>query len=87
MTPQKIKVNLPDKPISINLPKTFADQLDTYAVVIGNQCNLYGLRAKINLRAILKALAYRNGTDTVSQREFDEFMELTDFMNYRFKEV
>jgi hypothetical protein len=87
LTPQQIKVNLPDKPISINLPKAFADQLDTYAVMIGSQCNLYGLRAKINLRAILKALAYRNGTDTVSQAEFNEFMELADFMNYKYKEV
>lgn len=87
LTPQQIKINLPDKPVCINLPKEIADKLDTYAVMIGHQCDLYGLRAKLNLRALLKALAYRNGKDTVSDAEFQEFMELADFMNYKYKEV
>jgi hypothetical protein len=86
-TPQQIKVNLPDHTVNIELPSSIADKLDTYAVMIGHQCDLYGLRAKVNLRAILKALAYRNGRDTVTDFEFQEFMELADFMNYKYKEV
>jgi hypothetical protein len=83
----QIKVNLPEKPICINLPKEIADKLDPLAMAIGKQCSLYGLRAKVNLRALLKTLAYRNGRDTVTDQEYQEFLELADFMNFQFKQV
>jgi hypothetical protein len=51
---------------------------------IGEQFKLYGIRAKINFRSLLKALAYRNGKKTVSDVEFKEFLELADYMNLDF---
>jgi hypothetical protein len=84
---KQIKLNLPDKPVTINLPKGIADKLDPLAMAIGKQCSLYGLRAKVNLRALLKTLAYRNGIDTVTDQEYQEFLELADFMNQQFKQV
>ena len=56
-------------------------------MMIGKECSLYGLRAKINLRALLKALAYRNGRDIVTDQEYQEFLELADFMNFQYKQV
>jgi hypothetical protein len=84
---KQIKLNLPDKPVSINLPKGIADKLDPLAMAIGRQCSLYGLRAKVNLRALLKTIAYRNGRDTVTDQDYQEFLELADFMNFLFKQV
>jgi hypothetical protein len=51
---------------------------------IGEQFKLYGIRAKINFRSLLKALAYRNGEKAVSDVEFKEFLELADYMNLDF---
>ena len=48
---------------------------------IGEQFKLYGLRAKINLRCLLKCLAYRNNRKTVTDEDLKEFLELADFMN------
>ncbi|MEM5867748.1 MAG: hypothetical protein QXG39_07500 [Candidatus Aenigmatarchaeota archaeon] len=81
---ESIKLNLPEKEVDIELPKEIADKLNPIAVKIGEQFDLYGIRAKINFRSLLKALAYRNQRNVVSEAEFKEFLELTDFMNFRF---
>ncbi|MEM3673428.1 MAG: hypothetical protein QW468_04305 [Candidatus Bathyarchaeia archaeon] len=81
---ESIKLSLPEKEVDIELPKEIADKLNPIAVKIGEQFDLYGIRAKINLRSLLKALAYRNEKEAVSEAEFKEFLELTDFMNFRF---
>lgn len=51
---------------------------------IGEQFQLYGIRAKINFRCLLKCLAYRNGRETVGEGVFKEFLELADFMNFEY---
>jgi hypothetical protein len=79
-----VKLQLPKKEIDIELSKEIADKLDSYAMKIGEQFKLYGIRAKINFRSLLKALAYRNGKKTVSDVEFKEFLELADYMNLDF---
>jgi Mg-chelatase subunit ChlI len=66
------------------LSKEIADALNPFAMRIGKQFELYGIRAKINFRSLLKALAYRNGKKAVTDAEFKEFLELADYMNFDF---
>jgi hypothetical protein len=81
------KIELPDKEIDIDLPKGIADRLNPIAMKIGEQFQLYGIRAKINFRCLLKCLAYRNKKGTVGEGEFEEFLELVDFMNSKYNPI
>jgi len=54
---------------------------------IGEQFRLYGLRAKINFRSLLKCLAYRNGRKAVIEAEFQEFLQLADYMNFDYNPI
>lgn len=83
----KAKVKLPEKEVDIELPQEIAEKLNPIAMKIGEQFKLYGIRAKINLRALIKALAYRNGKTTVTDEEFKELLELTDYMNFEFNPI
>ena len=66
------------------LPKEIADRLNPIAIKIGEHFRLYGFRAKINFRCLLKCLAYRNDGDIVTDAEFNEFLELAGFMNFNY---
>jgi len=79
-----VKLKMPKRLLKIELPKEIADKIDPIATRIGEQFRLYGLRAKINFRSLLKALAYRNGKKTVTEEEFKEFLELASYMNSDF---
>lgn len=79
---KKLKLKLPRKQVNIFLPREIADNLDPTAKQIGEQFRLYGLRAKINFRSLLKSLAVRNGKKTVADFEFQEFLELSRYMNF-----
>jgi hypothetical protein len=82
---QKSKFKPPSKEVNVELPKEIADKLDPIATRIGEQFSLYGIRAKINFRCLLKCLAYRNGKKkTVTEAEFKEFLLLADFMNFNY---
>ena len=63
------------------------DKLDSVAMKIWEQFRLYGFRAKINFRNLLKCLAVRNSRDTVSEAEFTEFLELADYMNFKYNPI
>lgn len=78
------KIKLPKRQVNIHLPDEIADKLNPIAMKIGEQCELYGIRAKINLRTLLKCLAHRNKSSEVTDREFQEFLELADYMNFKF---
>lgn len=78
---EKVECPLPEEEVDIGLPREVADKLNPIAMRIGEQFKLYGLRAKINFRCLLKCLAYRNKARTVTDLEFKEFLELADFMN------
>jgi len=84
---KRCKVKLPRRSVDINLPKEIADRLDPYARDIGRVYDLYGFRAKINFRSLLKCLAYRNGRRVVTDADFEEFLELVDFMNFDFRPI
>lgn len=78
------KIKLPKRQTDVKLPKEIADKLNPIAMKIGEQFRLYGLRAKINFRSLLKCLAYRNGRKAVTEVEFEEFLGLADFMNFKY---
>jgi len=80
----QVKLNIPDQPVDIHLPKQLADKIDPIATQIGRELSLYGFRAKINFRCLLKTLAYRNKRHEVTDQEFSEFLELANFMNFKF---
>jgi hypothetical protein len=80
----KSKCKLPQKQVNIDLPENIADKLDPLAMKVGEQFNLYGIRAKISFRCLLKCLAYRNNQTAVSETEFKEFVQLAEFMNFKF---
>ena len=84
LKPRDAKTKLPKRQVDIKLPKEIADRLNPIAMKIGEQFRLYGLRAKINFRCLLKCLAYRSGRKAVTEEEFHEFLELADFMNFDF---
>ena len=74
--------------LKLNYPKKeIADKLNPIAMKIGEQFKLYGIRAKVNLRSLLKALALRNGKFVVSENEFRELLELADYMNFDFNPI
>ena len=81
----KVVFELPEKEFDVELPQEVADQLDPIAMKIGEQFKLYGIRAKVNFRCLLKCLAYRNGKKKVTEDEFNELLELADFMNFKYR--
>lgn len=78
------KLKLPKKQVNVTLSKEIADKINPIATRIGDQFRLYGLRAKINFRNLLKCIATRNQRRTVTEADFQEFLELADFMNFDF---
>ena len=78
---------LAKRQVYIELLPELADKIDPIAMKIGEQFRLYGLRAKINFRSLLKCLAYRNGRKTVSEEEFREFLELANYMNSNYNPI
>lgn len=82
-----IDIELPEEQVDVFLPQEIADKLDAIAMKIGEQFRLYGFRAKINFRNLLKCLAYRNGRTVVTEAEFQEFLELADYMNFDFNPI
>lgn len=81
-------LNLPKTQVTIDLPHDIANQLNPIAMKIGEQFRLYGFRAKINFRCLLKCLAYRNGKrHTVTDTDFQLLLKLADFMNFDYNSI
>lgn len=87
LTLRRQHIEFPEEPTTIVLSKALADKLDPIAVRIGKQYDLHGIRAKINFRCLLKCLALRNGRTTVTEAEFQAFLELADFMNFKYNPI
>jgi len=82
------KIVLPKKrQVNVELQKELADKLNPIAMKIGEQFRLYGFRAKINFRSLLKCLAYRNQRKVVADADFQEFLKLADYMNFDFNPI
>ena len=85
--PEKVKLTVPKRKVEVELSKELGDRLSPIAKEIGRRYEAYGIRAKINLRCLLKCLAYRNDRREVSEADFEELLELVEFMNFDFTEV
>ncbi|MFC1803284.1 hypothetical protein ACFL0D_04880 [Thermoproteota archaeon] len=85
--PQKVKLKIPKNSVDIELGRDLADRLTPFAKEIGKRYDAYGIRAKIGLRCLLKCLAYRNGRREVTEADYEELLELVEFMNFNFKEI
>ena len=83
-TYEHVKLKFPEQPVSVKLSKNLADKLDPIATRIGQEFQLYGFRAKINFRSVLKSLALRKSKTSVTTEDFDEFLKLTNYMNLKF---
>jgi hypothetical protein len=84
---KKTKIKIPKKSVKVELTTELADKLNPIAIRIGEQFSLYGFRAKINFRSVLKSLAYLNGRKTVTQKDSEEFLGLADFMNLKYNAI
>jgi hypothetical protein len=82
ITLNPIKITVPKTEIDIEIPEEIANMIDPVATKIGEIFRLYGIRAKINFKSLLKTLALRNKSKTVTKKEFEEFLELANFMNF-----
>ena len=87
LTPQKNKIKLPKKNTDVKLSPKIAEKLNPIAIKVGEQFRLYGFRAKINFRCLLKCLAYRNNRKVVTEEDFQEFLELVDYLNFDFHPI
>jgi len=81
------RIKLPKRQVDVKLSKEIANRLNPIAMRIGEQFRLYGFRAKINFRSLLKCLAYRNGRNAVTEEDFQEFLELADYMNFKYNPI
>jgi hypothetical protein len=84
LTLETTKISFPNKEVNIDLPEEISKKLTPIAVTIGSQLGLYGIRAKIQLRSFIKALAYLNGRKTVTEEDYRELLQLADYMNFNF---
>lgn len=85
--PKKILIKMPRNPVGVELSVDLADRLDPVARKVGRAYDLYGFRAKINFRSLLKCLAVRNKRRLVTEAEFDEFLGLSEYLNFRYNPV
>ena len=83
----KILIKLPKKPVKVELPVEIADRLNPIAKDVGREYNLYGFRAKINFRCLLKCLSVRNKQREVSDVEFEEFLSLSEYLNFSYNSI
>jgi len=78
------KIKIPEDEVNIVLPKEIADKLDGVSQKIGTLQELYGIRAKINMRSLIKCIAYLNGREKVTLEDYEELLELAEYMNLNF---
>jgi hypothetical protein len=81
------KLTFPKEEVDIELDPEVADRLDPIAIAVGQKMGLYGFRAKINFRSMLKAIALRNGHKKVTESDFLEFLQLTNYLNLDFNPI
>lgn len=87
---------------SVELPSKFSDDLNFYAMYMARQIEdvavqrktvfkrkneLCGIRAKENLMGFLKSIALYNGTNVVTNKDFDEMLDIYKFMNFDFNSL
>jgi len=72
---ESVKLKFPPRPKDIVLPKAIAKQLVPISMKIGESMQIYGFRFFLNTKTLLKSLALMKGRNTVTSKEFNEFLE------------
>lgn len=81
------RLNLPENDVDVVLPAEIAQRLDPIAIAIGQAMQTYGIRAKINLRSFIKALALKEGRKKVTEKDFERLIYLANWLNLNFNPV
>lgn len=78
----------------IKLPSYIASILDAPAFFLSKRTekfarkgDLIGIRYKEQFQTYLKSIAYSNGRKAVTDSDHEEFYELYQYMNYKFREI
>jgi hypothetical protein len=78
----------------IGLPSYIATELNFPSSILAKRTekfsrrgDLIGIRYKEQFQTYLKSIAYSNAHPAVRPRDYDEFFELYEYMNYKFKEI
>ncbi len=82
-----IKLQFPNKPRDISLPTEIAEKLIPICMKIGEAMKLYGFRFFLNTKTMLKSLALINKKKEVTEDEFNEFLELSKYLNSDFNPI
>ena len=69
------------------LPKTIAKKLIPIITKIGESMQIYGFGFFLNTKTMLKSLALLNGNTVVTNKEFEEFLELSRYLNWQFNPI
>jgi hypothetical protein len=78
------KLDFPAEPVDVVLAEDIAKELVPISMKIGEAMQLYGFRFFLNTKTMLKSLALMKGRDNVTREEFQEFLELTRYLNSKF---
>lgn len=84
---QKISLRFPSHPKDVVLPKPIAERLVPISMKVGESMKLHGFRFFLNTKTMLKSLALLKGRTTVTDHEFEEFLELSQYFNCEFTPI
>lgn len=84
---ERIKLRFPNHPKDVVLPNSIAKEWVPISMKIGESMNLYGFRFFLNTKTLLKSLALLNGNAVVTNKEFEEFLELSRYLNCQFNPI
>lgn len=78
---ERIKLRFPNQLKDVILPNSIAKELVPISMKIRESMKLYGFRFFLNTKTMLKSLALLNGNTFVTDKEFQEFLELSRYLN------
>jgi hypothetical protein len=84
---EKIQLKFPNQPKDVALPKPIAKKLIPISMKVGESMKLHGFRFFLNIKTMLRSLALLNGGTTVTNRELEEFLELSRYLNCQFNPI
>jgi hypothetical protein len=84
---EKINLKFPSQPKDVGLPKSIAKRLVPISMKVGESMKLHGFRFFLNTKTMLKSLALLNDKTTVTNKEFEEFLELSKYLNFQFNPI
>lgn len=84
---EQTSLQFPSQPKEVRLPKPIAKRLIPISMKVGESMKLHGFRFFLNTKTMLKSLALLNDRATVTNKEFEEFLELSKYLNFQFNPI